>query len=178
MTAVPERSAEAAVTVAAFLTAAAALATPGPTPSDPTAKNAAAAASDTAAAEARTRRRRGWECRVRDPGAPASSATSTAVVTIRARSGPAAASTDSAKPALARGLALRRAWKLPDEFMMLLRETCVVVRGLMAAVGRSRQSWLTPPRPRASAVRRHHEQAGPRRRCGIDAARGAVAPAR
>ncbi len=62
--------------------------------------------------------------------------------------------------------------------MILLRETCVVVRGLLAAAGRSGQRSLIAPRARAAAVRSRRGQAGPRRQRGIDAARGAVAPAR
>jgi hypothetical protein len=83
---------------------------------------AATAASDAPTVQARLGRRRGEEGRLRRPGPSAPVAASTAVLASRDASASAAASTDSAKPAWARGLALRRAWKLSDVFMVLLRQ--------------------------------------------------------
>src|SRR4029453_2022417 len=108
-TAVPERSAEAAVSVAAFLIAAPAFSTPGPPPGDATVRattTAAAAASITPAAERRTTRRR----RV---GVTTSSGGSEMCARTDA--------TTSAKPVRLRGLARRSAWKLADVLMILLR---------------------------------------------------------
>src|SRR6266508_939508 len=113
--AVPECSAEAAVRIAAFLTAAAAFSTLGVTPDEPTVSKTATA---TAAARATpavtpTRRRRGRRWRSR--GSPVDSA-----VAIRKRTAAAAASTASLKLALLRGLALRKASRLCDVLMILL----------------------------------------------------------
>src|SRR5262245_61221436 len=103
--ATPERSAEAAVRLAAFSNAADALGTPD----EPTVEYATTAATATAAAataETPSRRRRERRGASTSP-APASSCCTR----------PAAVSTESAKPALLRGLALRRAWKLSGVLM-------------------------------------------------------------
>jgi hypothetical protein len=103
-----------------------------------TAATAAAATSDPPTATARTSRRREAGRPGCGPGAPASTATSAAAVTIRACSASAAAWTDSAKLPSARGLALRRASKLSEVFMVLLHR--VVARSEASRLGCSPSS--------------------------------------
>src|SRR5262245_18469259 len=158
--AVPDSWADAAVTVAAFAIAAAALSTPDVTLDETTMRTVAPAATIAAGPTAvtRTRRRRG---RRRSPSGPLLAAT----VAIRERTSTMAASTAAAKPVVVRGLALRRASKLSDMLMILLR---VHVR---------RDVWAKP-RPVGRAARTPRLRGVAHTPCESAGARGAGGLAR